>query len=294
MNKFYKYIGGALVLLAALMAFCLGSLPDGRLHVYMLDVGQGDAVLIRTPKDEYILVDGGPNDKVIQELSSVMPFYEHTIDTLILTHPHPDHINGLVDVLRRFEVRQVILTGINYDYSGYAVFLDLLAEKDIAVFIAGSNDYKMGALTFDMLFPFKSIQGRSYENVNNSSIVFRLIYGKTVIYFSGDCELECEQKLIDSGLDLSADILKVGHHGSRTSSSEELLDEVFGNGAGLAAARTEGAREALISCGAGNKYKHPHAETVAKLQDRGVKIYRTDIDGMVEVVSNGINLILSS
>jgi competence protein ComEC len=279
-----KYICGSLVVLAALMAFCICSLPDGRLHVFMLDVGQGDAFLFRTPAGAYILVDGGPNDAVIQELSAVMPFYEHTIDTVILTHPHPDHVNGLVEVLKRYRVRQVILTGISYDYPGYSAFLEELERGRAQVIFADGRDYRTGgdksgrsAVVFDFLFPFESIQGQSFVNANNSSIVFRLIYGNNMIYFSGDCELECEAAIIESGQDLRADVLKVGHHGSRTSSSEAMLDSV-------------GAGTALIPVGEGNSYKHPHGETVKKLQERGVKILRTDIDGRVEVVSDGIKI----
>ena len=286
MDKFIKYTGGALVICAALLYFCLGSLPDGRLHVYMLNIGQGDSLLIRTPAGGYVLVDGGPDDSVMRELSAVMPFYEHTIDTVILTHPHPDHVNGLVEVLKRYKVRQVIMTGINYSYPGYAAFLDELERGRVSVFLANGSDFRTGALVFDFLFPFETLQGRTFENVNNSSIVFRLLYGKNVIYFSGDCELECEGKLVESGLDLSADVLKVGHHGSRTSSSEALLDLVFGDGPGRIG-------KALISCGVDNRFKHPHAETVAKLQARGVKIFRTDVDGRVEVESDGINMRLS-
>jgi competence protein ComEC len=277
MNIPYKYAGCGLVVFAALLYFCLAGLPDGRLHVYMLNVGQGDSLLIRSPAGGYTLVDGGPDDSVMRELSAVMPFYDHTIDTVILTHPHPDHVNGLVEVLKRYRVRQVIMTGISYNYAGYTAFMEELERERIRVFFANGSDFRTGALVFDFLFPFKTIQGQTFANANNSSIVFRLIYGKTVIYFAGDCELECEGKIMESGQDLSADILKVGHHGSRTASSEPLLDLVR-------------PLEALISCGAGNSYKHPHAETIEKLQARGMRVYRTDIDGRVEVASDGINL----
>jgi competence protein ComEC len=272
--NFFKYIGGALVLLTALLYFCIVSLPDGHLHIYMLNIGQGDAFLMRLPAGGFVLADGGPDDSVLREMASVMPFYEHTIDTMILTHPHPDHVNGLVEVLKRYNVRQVIITGVNYDYAGYTAFLEELERGKLSVFFANGSDFRTGAVLFDFLFPFESLQGQAYENLNNSSIVFRLMYGKTIVYFSGDCEVECERAILERGLDLSADIYKVGHHGSRTASSEPLLDAV---GAGFA----------WISCGVDNRFKHPHPETVSKLQERGVRIYRTDIDGRVEAVSDG-------
>jgi competence protein ComEC len=270
-NLLIKWTGPVLVLLMGLLFFCFVSLPDGLLHVFILNVGQGDSILIRTPQNDLILVDGGPNDQVLQELSSVLPFYERTIDLMILTHPHPDHVNGLIEVLRRYDVKQVMMTGIDYSYAGYDTFLNLLKEKGIEVIlINGKNDYRTGNVIIDVLYPLKSVQGQEFLNVNNSSIVFRLIYGKNRFYFAGDLEKEGEAKLVESGLDLRADALKVGHHGSRTSSSEALLDEI----------RPE---MALISCGIDNKFKHPHPETISKFQQRRIKVSRTDLDGRIEI-----------
>lgn len=257
------------------MAYLIYSLGDGLLHIHILDIGQGDAMLIRTPAMEYILVDGGPDAKVLQEIAEVMPFYERTIDVMILSHPHADHIDGLIDVLERYDVRQVFITGVAYSYPAYHVFLDLLDEKGVGVVFAGNGkDFRLGNVIIDNLYPFEPVQGRQFSNLNNSSITFRLIYGLKKFYFSGDLEVEGEEKLVESGLDLNADVFKAGHHGSRTSSSEVILDSVAPD-------------FAAISCGIDNSFKHPHFETIQNLQIRNIRIYRTDIDGRIEFISDG-------
>jgi len=271
--------------LAVLLGVCLASLPDGKLHVFVLDVGQGDSILIQTPTSERILIDGGPDDSVVQELGKVMPFYEKNIDVVILSHPHVDHVNGLVEVLKRYHVGQVMMSGVKYNFSGYFAFLDQVARQKIPVVYAGARvaragvpaDYRFGSVTLDMLFPFESEQGRSFENQNNGSIVFRLLYGKRSFYFPGDLEKEGEEKLVASGFDLRADFLKAPHHGSKTSSTTELLDRIQ-------------PLFAAISCGVDNKFKHPFPGTLQHYQERKISTFRTDLDGILEAVSDGEEL----
>lgn len=278
MKWLVKIVVGGAVSGVVLLLFCLQSLSDGLLHIYYLNIGQGDGILVRTPSMEYMLIDGGPDDTILQELSAVMPFYTRTIDVMMLSHPHADHIDGLVEVLERYEVRRVVITGVSYGYAGYEKFLDLIREREIPVtFVNGKMDYQLGDVVLDVVYPLNSLAGRHFENVNNSSISFRLLYGERRFYFSGDLEIEGEKKLAVSGLNLGADVLKAGHHGSRTSSTEQLLDVV----------RPEWA---VISCGVDNQFKHPHPETIRHLQERGVIIYRTDLDGRVELVSDGAEI----
>ncbi len=275
MNKLSIYISGGFVLLFVLLVSCLTMFPDGKLHVYALDVGQGDSVLIQTPAREYVLVDGGPDDRVVQKLSAIMPFYERRIDVMVLSHPHADHINGLVEILKRYQVRQILMTGVSYPYSGYNVFLKLVREKEIPIiFVDGSRDFRLHGLIFDILYPFNAIQGRSFENLNNSSLVFRLIYGKNIFYFSGDLEMEKEKELVESGMDLRANVFKAGHHGSRTSNSEVLLEKMK-------------PETVMISCGVDNTFHHPHPETIQHFHERNIQVFRTDLQGTVEATSNG-------
>lgn len=284
-----KIIVAGLGILAVLLALCLTSLPDGKLHVFVLDVGQGDAILIQTPAAERILIDGGPDDRVLQELGEVMPFYEKTIDVIVLSHPHADHVNGLVEVLKRYRVGTVVMTGAKYGYSGYTAFVEEVAKRKIPVVYAGAYmsedgvetsvpaDYRLGGVVLDMLFPFESVQGRPFGNQNNGSVVLRVLYGRRAFYFSGDLEIEGEEKLAASHLDLRADFFKAGHHGSRTSSSPQILDRVQ-------------PEYAAISCGEGNTFKHPHGITLEHFGERGIITYRTDLDGIIEAESDGETL----
>lgn len=259
------------MLLTALLWKIVGGIDDRQLHVYVLNIGQGDSILVRLPTGENILIDGGPDGTVLRELAEVMPLYERKIDVMILTHPHADHMNGLLDVLRHYEVGSVIITGVFYKSSAYDEFVEQIARKKIPVFFAHSDiDYRLGTVALDILYPLKLVQGDRYENLNNSSISFRLLSNDGTFYFSGDLEKEGEEELLKSGQDLRADVLKAGHHGSRTSSSEAFLDLVQ-------------PEIAVISCGINNTFKHPHPETLEHFSERGIQFFRTDLDGRVEI-----------
>lgn len=284
MSNVQKILWAGLGMAAVLLGFCLMSLPDGNLHVFVLDIGQGDSILVQTPTNERILIDGGPDDTVLKELGKVMPFYDKIIDVVILSHPHMDHINGLVEVLKRYKVGTVIMSGVSYNYSGYTAFLDEISEQKIPVVYAGAKfpdgrgtDYRLGSVVLDMLFPFDSEQGRGFENQNNGSVVFKLLYGKRSFYFSGDLEMEGEEKLTASGLNLRADFLKAPHHGSKTSDTIPLLERIR-------------PAYAAISCGVDNKFHHPHPVTLQHFQERKIAVFRTDLDGIIEAASDGETL----
>ena len=267
MSRVSKFIYPVIFAVSILLLAILFSFGDRSMHVYFFDVGQGDAIFIILPTKETILVDGGPDDIVLQQLGRVLPFYDRTIDLMILTHPHADHINGLIEVLKKFEVRNVMITGVAYNDSSYDEFLSILSQNQTPViYLDGGSDYKLSNVIFDIIYPLRSIQGEHFENVNNSSVTFRLIYGKTVFYFSGDLEVEGEEKIIQSGLELDSDVYKAGHHGSRTSSSVEILDLIK-------------PEYAVISCGVDNSFGHPHYETLRNFRENGIKILRTDLEG---------------
>lgn len=274
-KKYLRYSSGLIACLIALVIYCISTLPDGSMRLSFLDVGQGDAIFLSLPDGGSILIDGGPDEKVMRELTDILPFYQNNIDTIILTHPHPDHVTGLVSVLEKYDVENVILTGAKYYLPAYNEFLAQVKDKNIRVnFAEGSRDFKVGNVVLDVVYPPVSIQGREFSNMNNSSLVVKIIYGKEKILFMGDLETEGEQKLIESGADLSADLIKIGHHGSRTASGKEFIQ--------LVAPRT-----AIISCGAGNKYKHPHIETMNTLRETGIEIRRTDLEGRINYALDG-------
>ncbi len=248
-------------------------IPDNYFHIYFLDVGQGDAIFIKTPENHQILVDGGDKDYVIEELSEIMPFFDRTIDFMVLTHPHSDHIGGLIEVLKRFKVENILYTGVYFDDDMYSEFLKEINASGGRIFLAeASTDFRFGEVYLDILYPFSNISGQRFSNINNSSVAMRVVYGGRAVFLGGDIEKEVEEKLLLSGENLWADILKVSHHGSKSSSMEEFLGRV-------------GPEIAVIEAGRENKFGHPHAVTIRSLLRSGVdKIFRTDENGRVEII----------
>ncbi|MFA6917879.1 MAG: MBL fold metallo-hydrolase [Candidatus Gracilibacteria bacterium] len=271
MSRFKKYISAGIFLCIFALAYAIYELPDSLFHLYFLDVDQGDSILIKTPRDHHILVDGGPKAFVLEQLGQIMPFFEREIDLMVLTHPHADHIEGLVEVLKRYKVRNVLMTGVVFHDDNYKEFLKEVSALNIPVFTANSKtDFIFDDVLIDVLYPFKSIAGETYDNVNNSSVGLAVVYKNKKILLFGDMEKEIEQILLAAFLPKNVDIYKASHHGSKTASSIEFLEKIS-------------PKEVVIQVGKNNQFKHPHAETIRNFYRADVKkIYRTDIDGRVE------------
>ncbi len=252
------------------LAFLADAQNELGLKVYFLDVGQGDAIFIETQDKKQILVDGGPNNKVIQELGEVMPFWDRAIDLVILTHPDRDHITGLIEVLKRYKVKGIIETGIECDKPECLAWHDLKEKEEAIIILAKFGD----SLTFDentkllILNPFKSVAGEKVSKINNTSAVVKLIFGDHSILLTGDIEAQVERKLVLAGVDIDSDYLKIPHHGSKTSTTEELLDKTS-------------PLMAFISLGKNNPYGHPHQDIISRLEKRNIKYYRTDEVGTI-------------
>lgn len=272
LNKIWKAWGLCLVVGYAALGVLIWQIPDENFHAYFLNVGQGDSILIKTPENHQILVDGGPKNYVFQELDRVMPFFDKTIDLVVLTHPHADHIDGLVEVLKRYQVNTILMTGVSYQNANYKEFMKVAAERNISIYIAENNlDFKFGEVFFDVLYPEKQLLGTNFKDLNNSSIVMKISYRNRQIMLTGDMGFEEENSLIKTGLNLRADILKVGHHGSSTSSSYKFLNLVK-------------AKIAIIQSGRGNTFGHPTKEALERLKASDVQqIYRNDLDGRIEI-----------
>lgn len=277
--KFSKkdiWVFGALVALA-LWSFFAGGQNDGKLHVHFLDVGQGDAIFIETPSRTQILVDGGPDRRVLSQLSKVMPFFDRSIDAVVLTHGDADHITGLIDVLDRYKVGKVIETGVVCMTPQCRLFGDAKkrARENEIVYFGNILKTKDG-VSIDVLNPLSNMNGADISKRNNASVVLRLNYKNQSLLLTGDIEQTVERKLLLSKAPIDADFLKVPHHGSRTSSSEEFLNAV----SPLAA---------FIEVGARNTYGHPTQEVLDRLEKMNIPYYRTDKNGRIDLVLDGEN-----
>lgn len=259
------------IMCLVLLIVCILGLPKRSVHVSFLDIGQGDSIFMRTPDDYFILVDGGPDVSVLEELADVVPRYNHRIDLILISHPHADHVNGLVEVIKRFDVGKIVFVGTPSGNPYYQEIFRLCNEWEIPVYFGKANrDIKVGSyLYLDIVWPSTSMAGIEFENLNNASLAVRAITPDKVVFLGGDAEIEEEQEMIDSGFDLSADILKAGHHGSKTASSRKFLDKVSPD-------------TVVIQSGAGNSFGHPHKETLKKFLERGIKVRRNDLEGRVE------------
>jgi competence protein ComEC len=267
--------------LAAIGVLTLASQPDGRLHLVMLDIGQGDAMIVRAPDGATMLVDGGPDpDLAARRLGEVLPFWQRTLDIVLLTHPHEDHVAGLVPALERFRVGIVLDPGRDYGNPTYDRFLELSAAEPSASYrlARAGMTLRLGGVDLTVLYPSDADAGAPLPDgdINNASVVLLVTQGSFRALLTGDAEAPVEASLLARGLVPRVDLLKVGHHGSDSSSTPAFLAALQ-------------PRLALISVGAGNEYGHPHASTLEQLGAiDGLEIRRTDLDGTIDIaVENG-------
>jgi competence protein ComEC len=276
-----KWVVPSLLVVAVLVSVTAATLPDNKLHTSFLDVGQGDAILIQKGSQQ-VLVDGGPSPQAIAlALSEEMPFWDRTIDLVVLTHPHADHITGLVEVLNRYEVMQVLYPDLEYESLVYDEWLDLIEEKNIEYTLAEAGqriDFGTGVI-LEVLNPQTPFLTGAESDIDNNGVVLRLEMGQVSFLLTADILREAELELITRRADLTSTVLKAAHHGSDTSTSEELLAVVS-------------PRLAVISVGEDNPFDHPSDEVTDRLKYRlgEENIYRTDENGTVEFITDGERL----
>jgi competence protein ComEC len=249
------------------------------LTVAFLDVGQGDAIFVQAPSGQQMLVDGGPNNSVLRELGKVMPFNDRSIDVVVATHADQDHIGGLVEVLKRFKVDLFIRSNATSSSDVYSELEDLIRIKNIKEeVITSPKVLTLGEYTeFNILFPTQNTAG---WETNESSIVGKLIYGNNSFLLTGDSPQVIEKYLVGKyGALLKSDVLKVGHHGSKNSSSELFVGTISPT-------------YSVISVGVNNRYGHPSPEAIKVLTDFGGQILETLEQGMIVFKGDGENLTL--
>lgn len=266
-----------LVILNMVIFYSVYYVGSKKLMVAFLDVGQGDAVFIKAPNGRQMLIDGGPNNSVLRELGKVMPFYDRSLDVVVVTHADQDHIGGLVEVLKRFRVDLLIRSNATSTSAVYLELENLIKEKNIKEEIITSPELlNLGANTeFDILFPNQNTAG---WETNDSSVVGKLIYGNNSFLFTGDLPLAVEKYLVGKyGNFLVSDVLKVGHHGSKNSSSEIFVGTVS-------------PIYSVISVGRDNKYGHPSPEAIKNLTTFGGQILKTMDIGTIIFTADGENI----
>ena len=244
------------------------------LTISFLDVGQGDSILIETPDGFEMLVDGGPNAAVLRQLSKERSFFDREIDVVVTTHPDLDHIGGLVDVLKRYKVQTILRTENENDKSAAEAFAAAAQKESAEEILADAGQVlQLGASTTIQIFSPTGDE-RQWES-NASSIVLRVVYGNTSFMLTGDAPQEIEDYLVKTyGTQLDSDVLKLGHHGSKTSTSEAWLDTVT-------------PRYTVVSAGLDNKYGHPHQDVMQRVFARNIQTSHTGTDGTVTFYSDG-------
>ncbi|BDB00350.1 ComEC/Rec2 family competence protein [Clostridium botulinum] len=247
---------------------------SNELKVHYIDVGQGDSILVQT-KDKNILIDAGTRKSSDNLINYLKKQHIKKLDYVIATHPHEDHIGGMPKVIDEFEISNFYAPKKTANTKIFKDMILQLKKKNLKINVAKkgisldlSNDSSL-----DFLAPVKD----NYENTNDSSAVVKLTHGNTKFLFTGDAEKTSEKDILNSNEDLSSNVLKVGHHGSHSSSSKEFLDKI-------------NPKIAIISCGKNNDYGHPHKETMKELKKRNIEVYRTDIDGTILLTSDGENI----
>lgn len=279
-QNFKYYFLAALTLIAIFVWYAVGVEGDDDLRVAFLDVGQGDATFVEKNGNQ-VLIDGGKNKKVLQELSKIMPFYDHSIDAVIATHPDADHIGGLPHVLENFNVGLVMEPGVSSDTAVYTEFEKKMEEKGLRKILARRGMKIILSKNVYLLILFPNIDVVGFDT-NEASIVAKLVYGDTSFLLTADSPKNIEQYLTALSLEsVNVDVLKIGHHGSKTSTSQELL--------GYASPLY-----AVISVGKDNQYGHPHKEVLDKLNEFNVPALRTDELGTIKFKSDGEKIIVDS
>ena len=271
----------ALILAALGLLVIVQTQSLGKLRLVFCDVGQGDGMLLITPSGKDIVVDGGPGTKIVDCLGENLPFWDRTIEMVVLTHPQKDHMEGLLSVLSRYKVKMISTTGVENETELFKAWQTAIKAEGARIYTPKAGDrlvldsVRGQTSSMDVLWPTSEkleiwkLAGLS--ELNKSSVVLRLEMDGFCAYLTSDIPNEILVGLIDR----SCQVLKISHHGSKTGTNQEILDSID-------------PKVAIIQVGK-NSFGHPHKEVLEMLGSKGVKIYRNDINGVIELKSDGDN-----
>lgn len=259
------------IILAILVILFFTLRQSTDLAVHFLDIGQGDSILITTPDHQNILIDGGPDNNLIYQVASHLPWWDRTIDYVVVSHWHDDHFMGLMELLNKYKVKNILVTQHEPDDFLYQVFAQKLKEQNLEPIIVKAGE----SFVLDDNLYFKILSAEYInEDFNDNSLVMRLSYSEIDFLFTGDLTSRGEARLLANNFVLDSEVLKIGHHGSKYSSSPEFLQAVS-------------PEACLIQVGADNTFGHPNPETLDRLATIGCQIYRNDESGTITIKSSG-------
>lgn len=254
------------------------TISSGLLEADFIDVGQADSIFIRFPEGKTMLIDAGNNDDGEKIVSYIKKQGVKKLDVVVGTHPHEDHIGGMDDVIDTFDIGKIYMPKVTTTTRTFKDVLTSIAKKNLKITSARAS--MTIPVEDDVKVELLAPNSTHYEDLNNYSIVLKVIYKDTSFLFAGDAEKLSEEEMLKQGFNLRADVLKVGHHGSNSGTSESFLSAVV-------------PRYAIISVGKNNDYGHPHKETLKRLAAHGVKVYTTADNGNILVKSDGKNIKIS-
>ncbi|EKE18578.1 MAG: hypothetical protein ACD_9C00291G0009 [uncultured bacterium] len=284
-KKIIYYTIGLLVVLVMILAVIIQHGKNSPMTVVFMDVGQGDSILISNGTQQ-LLIDGGKDGKLLLEkLGKHIPFWDRNIEVVVETHPDQDHIGGLIDVLSAYRVGDIVKTKMQSDSQTFKKLEEEIAKNNLGE-IEAKKDLKIKFANnafAQVLYPFAEVKDINGKDTNSNSVVIKLSVGENKFLFTGDLANDQEKELIENNIDLSAQFLKIAHHGSRYATSDEFLEMVK-------------PIDAIISVGKNNSYGHPNAEVLQRLVNSRVNVLRTDEGGDIiyECQSLGEKCVLKS
>lgn len=241
------------------------------LKVTIIDVGQGDSILIKTPKNNYILIDAGPKNESTKFFNFIENHNINEINTLIATHPHEDHIGNMSELISKYPVQNIYMPKVVTNTPVFKKLMETIKKRNLSIKEAKAGvKFNIDSVKFEFIAP----GSKKYANLNNYSAVLKITYDNVSFLLMGDAEKLSEKEILKSGIDIKADVIKIGHHGSSSSSSINFI-------------KTVSPQYAVISCGLNNDFGHPHKETLRLLNSYNIKLYRTDKNGTVEFSTDG-------